>query len=147
MEVILIKDVEKVGRAGSVIKVKDGFARNLLFPKGLAVEVTPGNLKELEGKKKKIAQEQEEKKQEALAIKERISALSLTIPALAQDEKDLYGSITSHEIADLLKEEGVQIDKSLIQLDEPIKALGVYEVPVKLHAEVIVKLKVWVVKK
>lgn len=147
MEVILIKDVERIGKAGSLIKVKDGFARNFLFLKGLAVAVTPGNLKELEEKKKKINAELEKRKQEASVLKERLGSLSLTIPALAQDEKELYGSIGIQEIADLLKNEGVDIDKSLIQLDEPIKALGVYEIPVKLHAEVSAKVKVWVVKK
>jgi len=147
MEVILVKDVDKIGKAGSVIKVKDGFARNFLFLKGLAIAVTPGNLKVIEEKKKKIAAELEKKRQEAQGIKEKINSLSLTISALAQDEKDLYGSIGAQEIIDLLKNEGINIDKSLIQLEEPIKALGVYEIPVKLHVDVSAKLKVLVVKK
>jgi len=147
MEVILIKDVLKVGRAGSVVKVKDGFARNLLFPHGLAIKVTPGNLKKIELEKQKINEDSEKRKQEALKIKERLSALSLTIPALAQDEKTLYGSVNSHEIREALKAEGVEIDKDSILLDEPIKSLGIYEITVKLHHEVEAKIKVWIVKK
>jgi large subunit ribosomal protein L9 len=147
MEVILIKDVDKIGRAGAVVKVKDGFARNLLLPKKLAIEVTPGNLKKLEQEKQKILQESEKKKQEALVLKERLDNLSLTISATAQDEKSLYGSVTVLDISSALKEEGIEIDKSLIILDEPIKSLGIYEVPVKLHSEVPAKVKVWIVKK
>ena len=147
MEVILIKDVDKIGRAGAVVKVKDGFARNLLLPKKLAIEVTPGNLKKLEQEKQKILQESEKIKQEALTLKERLDKLSLTISATAQDEKSLYGSVTAQDISSALKEEGIEIEKSLIILDEPIKSLGVYEVSVKLHSEVPAKVKVWIVKK
>lgn len=146
MEVILTKDVDKIGKAGSVVKVKDGFARNLLFPKKLAIPVTPGSLKQLEQEKAKLIQGQEEKKKEALALSERLGKLSLTIPASAQDEKNLYGSVTAQDIAASLKDEGVEIEKNLIILDEPIKSLGIYEVSVKLHPEVQAKLKVWVVK-
>ncbi len=147
MEVILTKDVTKIGKAGSVVKVKDGFARNLLLPQGLAIPVTPGNLKKIEQEKQKILQESEKNKQEALAIKERLDVLSLSIPVIAQDEKTLYGSITALDIANALKEEGLEIDKGRILLDEPIKSLGIYEVPVKLHPEISAKLKIWIVKK
>ncbi len=147
MEVILTKDVDKLGKAGSVVKVKDGFARNLLFPKKLAVQVTRGNLKNLEAEKQKVLQGLEQKKQEALAIKERLDKLSLTIPATAQDEESLYGSVTAQDISSALKEEGIEIDKNLIILDEPIKALGVYEISVKLHPEISAKIKTWIVKK
>jgi large subunit ribosomal protein L9 len=147
MEVILTKDVSKIGKAGSVVKVKDGFARNLLFPKSLAIPVTPGNLKKIEQEKQKILQESEKSKQEALAQKERLDALSLSMPVIAQDEKTLYGSITALDIANALKEEGLEIDKGRILLDEPIKSLGIYEVPVKLHPEITAKLKIWIVKK
>lgn len=147
MEVILTKDVAKVGKAGAVVKVKDGFARNLLLPKGLALPVTSGNLKKLEQEKQKITQEMEKNKQEAIAIKTRLDALSLTIAAMAQDEKSLYGSITALDIANALKEEGVELDKNLIVLSEPIKSLGIYEIPVKLHSEISANLKIWIVKK
>ncbi len=147
MEVILVKDVDKVGRAGAVVKVKDGFARNLLLPKKLAIEVTPGNLKRLEQEKQKILQESEKKKQEAILLKERLDNLSLTISATAQDEKSLYGSVTAQDISNALKDEGIEIEKSLIILDEPIKSLGIYEISVKLHPEVPAKVKTWIVKK
>jgi len=147
MEVILTKDVAKIGKAGAVVKVKDGFARNLLLPKGLAIPVTPGNLKKLEQEKQKINQELEKSKQEALVIKERLDVLSLTIPVIAQDEKSLYGSITALDISNALKEEGIEIDKNLVLLSEPIKSLGIYEVPIKLHSEISAKLKIWIVKK
>jgi large subunit ribosomal protein L9 len=147
MEVILIKDVDKIGRAGTVVKVKDGFARNLLLPNKLAIEVTPGNLKRLEQDKQKNLEVLEKKKQEALVLKERLDNLSLTISATAQDEKSLYGSVTAQDVSNALKEEGIEIEKSLIILDEPIKSLGIYEIPVKLHPEVPAKIKTWIVKK
>ncbi|MDD2680175.1 MAG: 50S ribosomal protein L9 [Candidatus Omnitrophica bacterium] len=147
MEVILTKDVDKVGKAGAVVKVKDGFARNLLFPKGLAIPVTTANLKKIEQEKQKLTQELEKNKQEAIKIKERLDVLSLTIPVIAQDEKSLYGSITSLDISNALKEEGIELDKGKVILEEPIKSLGIYEVPIKLHPEISAKLKIWIVKK
>ncbi len=147
MEIILTQDVEKIGKAGTVVKVKDGFARNLLFPKGLAVKVSAVNLKKLEQDKQKQAQESAKKKQEALGIKERLDALSLTISAMAQDEEGLYGSVNALDISIALKEEGIEVDKNLLILSEPIKTLGIYEITVKLHPEVSAKVKVWIVKK
>ncbi|MCX5696019.1 MAG: 50S ribosomal protein L9 [Candidatus Omnitrophica bacterium] len=147
MEVILTKDVDKIGKAGAVVKVKDGFARNLLLPKKLAVEVTPGNLKRLEQEKQKIAQDSEKRKQEAIILKERLDNLSLTISAMAQDEKSLYGSITALDISNALKDEGLEVDKNLIILAEPLKALGIYEIPVKLHPDISAILKTWIVNK
>lgn len=147
MEVILTKDVNKIGKAGSVVKVKDGFARNLLFPQKLAVPVTAGSLKKLEQDKQKMLKSLEEKKQEAVIIKERLDKLSLTISAIAQDEKSLYGSVTAQDISNALKDEGIEIEKNLIVLAEPIKSLGIYELEVKLHPEIQAKVKVWIVKK
>jgi len=147
MEVILTKDVNKIGKAGSVVKVKDGFARNLLLPQKLAIPVTPGNLKKLEQEKQKTLKCLEEKKQEAIILKERLDKMSLTISAITQDEKSLYGSVTAQDISNVLKEEGIEIEKSLIALAEPIKALGIYELDVKLHPEIQAKVKVWIVKK
>lgn len=148
MEVILTQDIEKIGKAGTVVKVKDGFARNLLFPKGLAMRVTAVNLKKLEQDKQKLARESAKKKQEALAIKERLDVLSLTISAMAQEDGEgLYGSVSALDISNALKEEGIEMDKNLIILSEPIKTLGIYEIAVKLHPEVSAKVKVWIVKK
>lgn len=147
MEIILNKDIEKLGKAGSVIKVKEGFARNFIIPNGLAVPVTPGNLKKLEQEKLKKELQAQKLKNEAEELRVRLSSISLTIASLAQEEDKLYGSISAYEIAQALKEEGIEIDKGLIVLSEPIKALGIFEVPIKLHPEVEAKVKVWVVKK
>lgn len=147
MEVILSKDVERIGRAGEVIKVKDGFARNFLIPNGLAVPVNSENLKKLEMEKQKKTQQMDKLKKEAEELKERIAGLSLTIPVLTQEKDVLYGSISSTDLAAALEEEGIKLDKNKIVLDEPIKALGIYEVPVKFHPEITGKIKVWIVKK
>ena len=147
MEVILTKDVQKIGRAGTVVKVKDGFARNLLIPQGLAIVVTPGNLKKLEADKQKIALESEKVKGKANELKARLDGFSLTISVLAQEDENLYGSIVAADICDALKNEGIEVDKDYIVLDNPIKALGIYEIPLKLHPEVESTLKVWIVKK
>jgi large subunit ribosomal protein L9 len=147
MEVILIKDVEKIGKAGAVVKVKEGFARNFLFPHNLAKVVTPGSLKQLEAEKQIKAAQSAKVKQESEEIKKRLSAFSLTISALTQGEEKLYGSISAQDIAAALKEEGFLIDKNAIEMPEPIKSLGIYELNVKLHPEVIATLKLWVVKK
>jgi len=147
MEVILKQDVDKVGKAGAVVNVKDGFARNFLIPNRLAVPLTPANLKKMEGEKAAKSQQLEKFKLEAVRLSERLSALSLTIAALSKDGEELYGGIGAQDIAAGLKEEGFEIDKGAIVLDESIKALGIYEVNVKLHPEVTAKIKVWIVKK
>jgi len=147
MEVILNQDVEKLGKAGTVVKVKRGFARNFLIPNNLAVQLTAANLKKLEQEKEKKVSQLEKIKKEAEELKIRLEGLSFTIPALTQEEDRLYGSVTAHDIAQSLKEEGLNIDKNSIILDEPIKSLGIYEIPVRLHQEVTAKIKVWIVKK
>ena len=148
MEVILSQDVEKIGKAGSVVNVKDGYARNFLFPNKLALPVTQSNLKMLEQDKAKKNQHLEKIKKEAEELKGKLANFSLTLTALTKEEEEkLYGSITAQDIAGALKEEGFEIDKSYIVLNEPIKALGIYEIPIKLHPEVEAKVKVWVVKK
>ncbi|MDD5432807.1 MAG: 50S ribosomal protein L9 [Candidatus Omnitrophica bacterium] len=147
MEVILKQDVDKIGKIGAVVKVKDGFARNFLFPNKLAIPLNSANLKVLEQEKEKKSVALEKALKESEIIKEKLSGISLTIQSLVKEEDKLYGSITSHDISLALKEEGLDIDKNIILLDEPIKALGIYEVPVKLHPEVSAKVKVWIVKK
>ena len=141
------KDVDRLGKTGTVVKVKDGFARNFLIPNGLAVPFTSGNLKKLEEAKQRKTSQLEKQKKVAEELKERISSLSLTIPALTHEEDNLYGSITSVDVAAVLKEEGFDIDRNSIILNEPIKSLGIYEIIIKLHPEVQATIKVWVVKK
>jgi large subunit ribosomal protein L9 len=147
MEVILHQDVDRLGKAGQVIKVKDGFARNFLIPNGLAVPMTSSNLKRLEEERQKKTRQEDKVKKEAESIKEKIAGLSLTMPVLVQEEEKLYGSITAQDIITALKEEGFAIDKSAVLLEEPIKGLGIYEVGIKLHPEITTHIKVWIVKK
>ncbi|MBN1913043.1 MAG: 50S ribosomal protein L9 [Candidatus Omnitrophica bacterium] len=147
MEVILKQDVDRVGKAGQVIKVKDGFARNFLMPNGLAVLKTEKNLKKLEEEKQSKSMQLEKTKKSAEQIVEKLKNLSLTIPVLTKEEDKLYGSVTQLELEKALKEEGFDINKNAILLNEPIKALGIYEVPIKLHPEVSANIKVWIVKK
>ncbi len=136
-----------MGKAGSVIKVKDGFARNFLIPNGLALPLTPGNLKKLEQEKQRKRQQLEKVREHALELKARLEGVSLTIPALVQEEDKLYGSVTAHDVAKALEEEGFTIDKNEVVLDEAIKALGIYEISIRLHPEVSATIKVWIVKK
>lgn len=147
MEVILIQDTDKLGKKGKVVKVKDGFARNFLIPNKLAIPATKVNLGKLEQEKKKDLLHSEKIKKECEEIKQKLEGLSLTLPVLVQEEEKFYGSIGANEIAHALKEDGLDIDKSFIILDEPIKSLGIYEVPIKLHPEVLAKVKIWIVKK
>lgn len=147
MEIILTKDVEKLGKAGERVKVKDGFGRNFLIPRGLAMPSTAANLKRLEAEKQKRLQQQEKVKLAAEELRDKLANLSLTIAVLTQEDEKIYGSITAVEVAQALKEEGLDIDKNAIVLEEPIKTLGIFEVPVNLHPEVSTKIKVWIVKK
>lgn len=147
MEVILNKDVEKIGRAGTVVCVKEGFARNFLFPRNLAKPVTASSLVKLEQDQSARLAQTAKIKEESELVKQRLSKLALTILALTQGEEKLYGSIHAQEIADALTAEGFSINKNIIDLTEPIKSLGTYQIPVKLHPEVTATVKLQVVKK
>ena len=147
MEVILNQDVDKIGKAGTVVCVKEGFARNFLFPHNLAKPATASSLKKLEQDQLVRSAQSAKIKEESEVVKQRLSALTLTIPALTQGEEKLYGSIHAHEIAEALKAEGFAINKNTIDLAEPIKSLGIYQIPVKLHPDVIATVKLWIVKK
>ena len=147
MKVILLEDINKFGKAGEIVTVKEGYARNYLIPKNKAKEATAGNMKILDAIKKKQTQEQAAKLGEAKKIADKIANLSLTIPAPSGEEEKLFGSVSNDDIASALTEQGVEIDKKDIILDEPIKKLGVYQVTVKVHPEVKANLRVWVVKK
>jgi len=146
MKVILIQTIDSLGKAGEVLTVKDGYARNFLFPKNMAKEATPGNMKILESLKKKQALEDAKVLGEAKALAGRISALSVTINAKAGDEEKLFGTVTTEMISNALEAEGILINRKDISLAEPIKKLGVYNVDVKIHPEVRTVLKVWIVK-
>jgi large subunit ribosomal protein L9 len=145
MKVILKSDVKDLGNIGEVVNVKDGFARNFLVPKGLAVEASTKNVKVFEHEKKKIQEMARKVKAGAAGLAEKISAAKITIKAKAGEEDRLFGSVTSMDIADALKAEGIEIDKKKIQLDEPIKRVGEYTVAIKLHSDVSAQLNVQVV--
>ncbi len=146
MKVILTQIVERLGKIGDIVNVKDGYARNYLFPKNAAKEATPGNMKILDSLKKKQALEDAKRLDEAKALAEKIAALSVTISAKAGEEEKLFGAVTAEMISAALGNEKIAIDKKDIVLDEPIKKLGVYQVGVKIHPEVKASLRVWVIK-
>jgi len=146
MKVVLKEDIQKLGAVGDVVEVAAGYARNFLIPQGKALEANKTNLKLFEEYKRTEAKKQEKEKQEAQEVAKKIEQSSCTIVMQAHEEQ-LYGSVTNADIANALLQEGISIDKRNILLEEPIKALGVYQVPVRLHPEVKQQVKVWVVKK
>ena len=144
MEVILREDVKDLGRAGAMVKVKPGYARNFLFPNGLAFEATPGNKKRIENEQKARASRAEAESAEAAALAARLAAVQLTLKAKAGEGDKLFGSITTGDLADALAAKGFVIDKRKIELGHPIKQLGVHSVSVRLHADVHAEIKVTV---
>ena len=147
MKVILIKDVPTLGAIGDEIQVKDGYARNFLLPKKIAIESNTGALRVIAQKKKQKEREEKKLKEECSVLAEKIKNISCTIGMEAGEEEKLFGSVTGEMIAEALKAEGLEIDKKKISLDEPIKALGVYNIEIKLHPEVKAQARIWVVKK
>ena len=147
MKVILTGDVKSIGSMGDVVDVKDGFARNFLFPKNLARLAVGSNLKIVEDIKKKKTRAAAKEKKEAEALKEKISAFSCTIQVEAGEDDKLFGSVTSQDISRAFELEELIVEKRKIMLEEPVKKLGVYNISVKLHPEVTAEVKVWVVKK
>ena len=146
MEIILKKDTSSIGKMGSVVKVADGFARNYLIPQGIGVEATPENLKRLEKEMKSWVKRAAEHKEEAVKLSQEIEKLTLTFARKSGEEDKLFGSVTSMDIEDRFKENGIQINRKIIHLEEPIKTLGTFTVPIKLHPEVTANLNVIVTK-
>jgi large subunit ribosomal protein L9 len=146
MQVILRDRLENLGNAGDIVQVKPGYARNYLIPKGLAYEATDANLKRIDRERSQVARRAGEQLQEARQRAGAIEGISITFNVRAGEEGRLFGSITSADIAERLVEQGVEIDRKQIQLDDPIKSLGVFSVPVRLHADVRPEVKVWVIK-
>jgi len=144
-QVILTKSVEKLGAEGDAVNVSDGYARNFLVPHGLAITATPGNLKRIESLQRKRAQQLAEQVQEARSLAEKLAALSLTITAAAGPDGKLFGAVTTARIAEVLKAEGIEIDRHKIVLEHPFRELGTFDVELKLHAEVTAKIKIWII--
>jgi len=146
MKVILCEDIEKLGATGETVKVKDGYARNYLIPKNLALEATTGNTRVVDEIKKKRQLAAEREKEKAQTLCTSIQSASCTISSQAGEDEKLFGAVTSADIAEAFESEGFKLDKKQILLDEPIKKLGVFQVSIKLHPEVTASVKVWVVK-
>jgi len=142
MNVILKQDIDKLGKAGDVVKVKPGYGRNYLIPKKLALEATPGNIKVAEIEKVAQARRDHREKESATILAREIVKLTATIRCKTGEGGSLYGSVTALDIADFLTSHKINIDKRKIQLDEPIKTIGEYEVPIRLHRDVTVPIKV-----
>lgn len=147
MKVILRQDVPEVGAAGETVEVKSGYGRNFLIPRNLAIPATKANLRAIDEIRKQTEIREKKARREAEVVKDRIEKLSLTIEVLVGEEDRLYGSVTNADIAELLASEGVMVDKRAIQLETPIKVLGIYTVPIKIAKDVTANLKLVVVKK
>jgi large subunit ribosomal protein L9 len=146
MKVILTQDITGLGSIGDLITVKDGFGRNYLVPQGKALQATSQNMKKLEHQKRQIREKIDKAKREAERLAARIESVSCTVAKAVGEEDKLFGSVTGMDIEASLKLEGVEIDRKKINLPEPIKSLGIYNIPIKLHPEVTATLKLWVVK-
>jgi large subunit ribosomal protein L9 len=142
MNVILKQDVEKLGKTGDVVKVAPGYGRNYLIPRKLAVEATPGNVKIVEMEKVSQARRDHREKESATIVARDIVKLTVAIKRKAGEGGSLYGSVTAIDIADFLITHKIDIDKRKIQLEEPIKTVGEYQVPIRLHRDVTVPIKV-----
>lgn len=147
MNIILMENVEKLGQVGDVVKVKNGYARNYLLPRQLGMPATTGNIKRVEKEKAKRLVILEALKKEAQQKAEILSKVSLTIAVEVNDQEKLYGAVSEAEILEALEAEGQKIDKKSLVLEKPVDDLGIFEIGIKLHPQVIAKIRLWVTKK
>ena len=146
MKVILKEDVKSIGSMGQTVDVSDGFARNYLVPRGLAVEANVKNIKSLEHEKKVIQEKARKVKNSVQDLADRLANITVVIKTKAGEEGKLFGSVTTMDIAEQLKNQGIEIDKKKISLDEPIKRLGTYAVNLKLHSEITAQVNMQVIE-
>ncbi|MBI1932730.1 MAG: 50S ribosomal protein L9 [Ignavibacteriales bacterium] len=146
MKVILRKNYDQLGKIGDLVDVKDGFARNFLLPRQIAYIATQGNIRSLEEEKQQIVKKEVKELEAAKLLAVDLEKISITIPVKVGEEDRIFGSVTNQMIADALKEKKYDIDKRKIDLDEPIKALGIYSISIKLHPDVNAVVKTWVVR-
>ncbi|HUF30613.1 MAG TPA: 50S ribosomal protein L9 [Gemmatimonadaceae bacterium] len=146
MEVILRQAVENLGKPGDLVAVKAGYARNYLIPRGFALAANEGNKKRIEQQKARLDAAESERRGAAQQVADRLEQVSLTFSARVGEEEKLFGSVTAADIAQQLHAQGFEIEKRQVDLHEPIKTLGVYRVPIKLHADVKPEVRVWVIK-
>ncbi len=147
MKVILRQDIRELGKAGQTIEVKAGYGRNYLIPRNLAIPATKANVRAIDEIERQNEFRKRKQLREAEQLKLRLEKLSLTSEVLVGEEDKIFGSVTAQNIVDLLAEEGVKADKRNVMLEEPIKSLGVYTVPVKIEKDVIANIKLWVIRK
>ena len=147
MEIILTENVENLGKVGEVKKVKNGYARNYLIPRALAVVANQANLKRIEKEKAKRLALYEQHKAQAQQKAEELAKISLTVTVEVNDQEKLYGAVSETEILKALEEEGQTVDKKSLVIQKPIEELGIFEIGVKLHPEVMAKVRLWVTKK
>ena len=146
MEVILRQAVDSLGHPGDVVTVSNGYARNYLLPRGVAFLATEGNKKRITQEKARLEAAETERRDSAQQLADRMAEVSITFAARVGEEGKLFGSVTTADIAQQLEAQGYHVERRQIDLHEPIKALGVYRVPIKLHADVRPEIKVWVIK-
>jgi large subunit ribosomal protein L9 len=146
MKVILRKNFNQLGTIGTIVNVKEGFARNFLFPRQIAFAANESNLRALEEEKKQTAKKEAKNLEIAKNLSTELEKVSVTIPVTVGEDEKIFGAVTTKMIADALVEKGHSIDHRKIEIEEPIKALGIYEVKVKVHAEVTATVKTWVVR-
>ena len=146
MKVILRKDFESLGQIGELVEVKEGYARNFLIPRKIAYTALAGNLKALEEEKQNLARKSEHELQTAETLAADLEKVSVTIPVQVGEEDKIFGSVTNQMISEALKEKDFEIDKRKIEIEEPIKTLGIYSVNIKLYVNINAKIKVWVVR-
>ena len=146
MQIILQEDVEKLGNRGQVVEVTEGYARNFLLPRKLALEASPGNMKRLEKMRAAFAKKEAIEKGDAQKLAELLASVSLEVARKSGESDQLFGSVTTADISDALAAQGYTIDKRKIQLAEPIKLIGNFEIPIKLHREVVANVKLAVKK-
>lgn len=146
MKVILRQKHESLGDVGEVVAVKAGYASNYLIPRGIAMAATPKNLRVIEQEKERLLAAALREKKDAEDLKEKLDTISVTAEVQVGEEEKVFGAVTTQHIAELMADKGFEVDRRKIVLEEPIKALGVYEVPIKLHPDVVSTIKVWVVR-
>lgn len=147
VKLILMEDINKLGKAGEIVNVAPGYARNYLIPQNLALTVSKGAMKQFEAQREKIEAKRQEEIKNKQQLAEKIEELEeITIPVNVSKNDKLYGSVTASTITNEMEKLGVKIDPETIMLEEPIKELGVYDVEIKLHPEVVTKTKIWVVR-
>jgi large subunit ribosomal protein L9 len=146
MEVILRQAVEKLGHPGEVVKVSAGYARNYLIPRGIAVPATPGNKRQIEQQRQRLEAAEDARRASAQEIAQTLEQVSLTFSARVGEEGKLFGSVTASDIVQQLEALGHHVEKRQVDLPEPLKALGIYRIPIRLHADVKPEIKVWVIK-